>query len=87
MTSAVSEDISIIRAGIVSRLAGHTLGPIIDPIPEIMADRRDCFIYRLCEIEQAGVYYAFVSVEQRILTDEVRPLSHGGEIARSSAAW
>ncbi|MDE6539924.1 MAG: DNA-directed RNA polymerase subunit beta, partial [Ruminococcus sp.] len=54
------------KLGIASRLAGHTLAqPVINPMTgEIMADAGETILYdRACEIEQAGVYYAFVNVE------------------------
>ncbi|MDE5764059.1 MAG: DNA-directed RNA polymerase subunit beta [Ruminococcus sp.] len=56
------------KLGIASRLAGHTLTePVVNPLTgEIMADAGDTISYeKACEIEQAGVYYAFVKVEAK----------------------
>ena len=56
------------KLGIASRLSGHTLSqPVINPITgEIMADEGETISYsKACEIEQAGVYYAFVTVEAK----------------------
>ena len=56
------------KLGIASRLAGHVLSqPVINPITgEIMADAGETVSYdRACEIEQAGVECAFVTVEAK----------------------
>ncbi len=56
------------KLGIASRLSGHTLSqPVINPLTgEVMADAGETISYdKACEIEQAGVYYAFVTVEAK----------------------
>ncbi len=56
------------KLGIASRLAGHTLSePVINPMTgEIMAEAGETVSYdKACEIEQAGVYHAFVTVEAK----------------------
>ncbi len=56
------------KLGIASRLAGHILAqPIINEMTgEILADEGEIITYdRACEIEQAGVYEAFVNVEAK----------------------
>lgn len=56
------------KLGIASRLAGHTLSePVINPLTgEIMAEAGETVNYeKACEIEQAGVYSAFVTVEAK----------------------
>ena len=56
------------KLGIASRLSGHTLAePVINPMTgEIMADAGETVSYdKACEIEQAGVYSAFVTVESK----------------------
>ena len=56
------------KLGIASRLSGHVLAePVVNPITgEIMADAGETVTYeKACEIEQAGVYYAFVTVEAK----------------------
>ncbi len=56
------------KLGIASRLAGHTLSaPVVNPITgEVMADTGETVSYsKACEIEQAGVYSAFVTVEAK----------------------
>ena len=56
------------KLGIASRLAGHTLSePVVNPLTgEIMADAGETVTYdKACEIEQAGVYHAFVTVEAK----------------------
>ena len=56
------------KLGIASRLAGHTLSqPVVNPMTgEIMAEEGETVSYdKACEIEQAGVYYAFVTVEAK----------------------
>ena len=54
------------KLGIASRLAGHTLSrPIANPVTgEIILDAGEFVSYeKACEVEQAGVYEAFVTVE------------------------
>ena len=62
------------KLGIASRLAGRTLAqPIINEMTgEILADAGETLTYdKACEIEQAGVYSAFVTVEAKeYYTDE-----------------
>ena len=62
------------KLGIASRLAGHILSePVTNPLTgEIMADEGEVVTYeKACEIEQAGVYSAFVTVEAKeYLTNE-----------------
>ncbi|MBR3759415.1 MAG: DNA-directed RNA polymerase subunit beta [Ruminococcus sp.] len=62
------------KLGIASRLAGRTIAqPIINPnTGEIMAEEGETLTYdKALEIEQAGVYYAFVNVEAKeYVTDE-----------------
>ncbi|MBR1824455.1 MAG: DNA-directed RNA polymerase subunit beta, partial [Ruminococcus sp.] len=62
------------KLGIASRLAGHILAqPVISEMTgEILADEGELITYdKACEIEQAGVYEAFVTVEAReYYTDE-----------------
>ena len=56
------------KLGIASRLAGHILDqPVINPLTgEIMAEAGETVSYdKACEIEQAGVEYAFVNVEAK----------------------
>ncbi|MBQ3140001.1 MAG: DNA-directed RNA polymerase subunit beta [Ruminococcus sp.] len=56
------------KLGIASRLAGHTLSePVVNPLTgEIMAEAGETVTYdKACEIEQAGVYHAFVTVEAK----------------------
>ncbi len=56
------------KLGIASRLAGHTLAePVVNPLTgEIMAEAGETVTYdKAREIEQAGVYYAFVTVEAK----------------------
>ncbi len=56
------------KLGIASRLAGHTLSePVVNPLTgEIMAEAGETVSYdKACEIEQAGVYHAFVTVEAK----------------------
>ena len=56
------------KLGIASRLAGHTLSePVVNPLTgEIMAEAGETVSYdKAREIEQAGVYYAFVTVEAK----------------------
>ena len=56
------------KLGIASRLSGHTLAePVVNPLTgEIMADVGETVTYdKACEIEQAGVYHAFVTVEAK----------------------
>ncbi len=56
------------KLGIASRLAGHTLSePVVNPLTgEIMAEAGETVTYdKAREIEQAGVYYAFVTVEAK----------------------
>ncbi len=56
------------KLGIASRLAGHTLAePVVNPLTgEIMAEVGETVTYdKAREIEQAGVYYAFVTVEAK----------------------
>ena len=62
------------KLGIASRLSGRTLAePIINEMTgEILADAGETLTYdKACEIEQAGVYSAFVNVEAKeYYTDE-----------------
>jgi len=62
------------KLGIASRLSGRTLAqPIINEMTgEILADAGETLTYdKACEIEQAGVYSAFVTVESKeYYTDE-----------------
>ena len=62
------------KLGIASRLSGRTLAePIINEMTgEILADAGETLTYdKACEIEQAGVYSAFVTVEAKeYYTDE-----------------
>ncbi|MGN1036851.1 MAG: DNA-directed RNA polymerase subunit beta, partial [Ruminococcus sp.] len=54
------------KLGIASRLAGHVLSrPIANPVTgEIILDAGELVSYeKACEVEQAGVYEAFVTVE------------------------
>ena len=56
------------KLGIASRLAGHTISkPVINSLTgEFMADEGETISYeKACEIEQAGVYEAFVTVESK----------------------
>ena len=56
------------KLGIASRLAGHTLSePVVNPLTgEIMAEAGETVTYdKAREIEQAGVYHAFVTVEAK----------------------
>jgi len=56
------------KLGIASRLAGHILSqPVVNPnTGEIMADAGETVSFdKACEIEQAGVYHAFVTVEAK----------------------
>ena len=56
------------KLGIASRLSGRTLAePIINEMTgEILADAGETLTYeKACEIEQAGVYSAFVNVEAK----------------------
>ncbi len=56
------------KLGIASRLAGHTLTePVVNPLTgEIMAEAGENVTYdKAREIEQAGVYHAFVKVEAK----------------------
>ncbi len=56
------------KLGIASRLAGHTLTePVVNPLTgEIMAEAGETVTYdKAREIEQAGVYHAFVKVEAK----------------------
>ncbi|MDE5946804.1 MAG: DNA-directed RNA polymerase subunit beta [Oscillospiraceae bacterium] len=56
------------KLGIASRLAGHILSrPIENPLTgEIMLDAGETATYeKACEIEQAGVYEAYVTVESK----------------------
>ncbi|WP_295080619.1 DNA-directed RNA polymerase subunit beta [Ruminococcus sp.] len=62
------------KLGIASRLSGRTLAqPIVSEMTgEILADAGETLTYdKACEIEQAGVYSAFVNVESKeYYTDE-----------------
>ena len=62
------------KLGIASRLSGRTLAqPIINEMTgELLADAGETLTYdKACEIEQAGVYSAFVNVESKeYYTDE-----------------
>ncbi|MCI1269837.1 MAG: DNA-directed RNA polymerase subunit beta, partial [Ruminococcus sp.] len=56
------------KLGIASRLSGHILSaPVVNPLTgEIMADEGETVSYdKACEIEQAGVTEAFVTVEAK----------------------
>ena len=56
------------KLGIASRLSGHLLSqPIVNPMTgEVMADAGEIVSYdKACEIEQAGVMEAFVTVEAK----------------------
>ncbi|MGN0621432.1 MAG: DNA-directed RNA polymerase subunit beta, partial [Porcipelethomonas sp.] len=56
------------KLGIGSRISGHILSrPVVNPLTgEIMADEGEKLTYsRAMEIEQAGVYEAFVTVESK----------------------
>ncbi len=56
------------KLGIASRLSGHVLSrPVADPLTgEILADAGELIKYdKACEIEQAGVYEAYVMVEAK----------------------
>ena len=56
------------KLGIASRLSGRTLAqPIVNEMTgEILADAGETLTYdKACEIEQAGVYSAFVNVESK----------------------
>jgi DNA-directed RNA polymerase subunit beta len=56
------------KLGIASRLSGRLLTkPVINPLTgEVMADEGEIVSYqKACEIEQAGVYSAFVKVEAK----------------------
>ncbi len=56
------------KLGIASRLSGHILSrAVVAPMTgEIMAEAGDLVSYeKACEIEQAGVYFAYVTVEAK----------------------